>query len=388
MNKPDTMAYFEGMEESDPAIMNRVLAETAAYDPGRYSTADAVRALEAAKSSGSRGCSVEEFGILLSPAAAPFLEDMAFLARAETRKRFGNAVQLFTPLYISNYCENACVYCGFNCRNAIRRARLDRDGIEREMKAIAATGLEEILILTGESPAKSGVEYIGGACSLARDYFRVVGLEVYPMDSAAYAYLHQQGADYVTVFQETYDTHLYGALHPVGRKRSFPYRFNAQERAFKGGVRGAAFASLLGLGDFRRDCFAAGLHAFLIQKKFPYGEISFSCPRLRPTAADSTINPRDVGEPELLQAICAYRLFMPHAGITVSTRENARFRDHAVEIAATRISAGVDVGIGGRLGGARGGEQFEISDTRTAEEICRMLFSRGLQPVMSDSIYV
>jgi 2-iminoacetate synthase len=382
------MTYLEGMEKSDPAIMNQVLAETAAYDPGRYSAADAVRALSAAESSGSRGCSAEEFGVLLSPAAAPFLEDLALLAQAETRKRFGNAVQLFTPLYISNYCENACVYCGFNCRNRIRRARLNRDDIRREMEAIAATGLEEILILTGESPAKSDVEYIGEACALGRNYFRVLGLEVYPMDSAAYAYLHSQGADFVTVFQETYDTGLYGALHPAGRKRCFPYRFNAQERALKGGFRGAAFASLLGLGDFRKDCFAAGLHGFLIQKKFPYSEISFSCPRLRPTAADSTINPRDVGEAELLQAICAYRLFMPQAGITVSTRENARFRDHAVKIAATRVSAGVDVGIGGRSGESRGDEQWEISDTRTVEEVCRALFSLGLQPVMSDSIYV
>jgi 2-iminoacetate synthase len=208
------------------------------------------------------------------------------------------------------------------------------------------------------------------------------------MNSADYAYLRSRGADFVTVFQETYDPELYAQLHLGGRKRVFPYRFNAQERALAGGMRGVGFAALLGLGDFRRDAFATGIHGQAIQRKFPQAEISFSCPRLRPIVNNDTINPGGVGEAELLQIMCAYRIFMPFAGITISTRENARFRDNAVSIAATKISAGVDVGIGGHAGESRGDEQFEISDSRSVEEIYRMILSRDLQPVMSDYLYV
>jgi 2-iminoacetate synthase len=207
------------------------------------------------------------------------------------------------------------------------------------------------------------------------------------MDSGDYARIHRCGADFVTVFQETYDPVLYGKLHPGGRKRIFPWRFNAQERALMGGMRGIGFAALLGLGDFRRDVFASGLHAWHVQRKYPHAEIFFSCPRLRPIMGGGVEN-SGVGEAELLQAICAYRLFMPFAGITISSRERAGFRDSVVDIAATKISAGVDVGIGGHSGEDVGDDQFEIDDARSVEEIHAMLLSKNLQPVMSDYIYV
>ena len=159
------------------------------------------------------------------------MEEIAQKAQKETRKHFGNSVAIFTPLYIANYCENYCVYCGFNCHNKIKRAQLNAEEIEKEMQAIAETGLEEVLILTGESPNKSSVEYIGEACKIAKKYFKLIGLEVYPMDSKDYAYLHECGADFVTVFQETYNSDKYKTLHLGGRKRIFPYRLNAQERA-------------------------------------------------------------------------------------------------------------------------------------------------------------
>lgn len=371
--------------------MEETLKAAAAYDPSKYNQDDVRSALDGAREEKGRGCFVEDFGILLSPAAAPFLEEIAYAAREEKLRRFGNSISLFTPLYISNYCENACVYCGFNANNPIRRSMLEPDQIEAEMKAIKETGLEEILLLTGESVTRSSLEYIGNACSLARKYFRVTGLEVYPMNSANYAYLKTRGADFITVFQETYDPLLYAKLHPSGRKRSFPYRFNTQERALLGGIRGVAFAGLLGLGDFRRDAYSVGIHAWAIQRKYPHAEISFSCPRLRPIINNNDSNgftPLHVSEAELLQVICAFRLFMPSAGITISSRENATFRDHACEIAVTRISAGVDVGIGGHSGLSSGDEQFEISDSRNVEEICRMLLSHGLQPVMSDYVDV
>ena len=380
----DHMKYLPDMEQIDSDIPDRVIAEMNGYDPSIYTENDVRRALEHDEKT------VDDFKALLSPAALPLLEEIAEAARAETKKHFGNSVNMFTPLYISNYCENYCIYCGFNCHNKIHRAKLNAEEIEHEMQTIAKTGLQEILILTGESKKMSDVKYIGEACKIARKYFKVVGLEVYPMNSDEYRYVHECGADYVTVFQETYNSDKYETLHLAGHKRIFPYRVNTQERALMGGMRGVGFAALLGLSDFRKDAFATGMHAYLIQRKYPHAEIAFSCPRLRPIINNDKINPKDVHEPQLLQVICAYRLFMPFASITISTRECQRFRDNVVDIAATKISAGVDVGLGGHDGERekKGDEQFEISDSRNVDEVYKALTDKGLQPVMSDYIYV
>ena len=379
----DHMKYTDDMEAIDSDIMDRVIAEMNSYDADIYTAEDVKEALAA------ETCSVDNFKALLSPAALPFLEEIAQKAQKETRKHFGNSVAIFTPLYIAKYCENYCVYCGFNCHNNIKRAQLNAEEIEKEMQAIAETGLEEVLILTGESPNKSSVEYIGEACKIAKKYFKLIGLEVYPMDSKDYAYLHECGADFVTVFQETYNSDKYKTLHLGGRKRIFPYRLNAQERAIMGGMRGVGFAALLGLDDFRKDALATGMHAYLLQKKYPHAEIAFSCPRLRPIINNDKINPKDVHEPQLLQIICAYRIFMPFASITISTRECERFRDNIIQIAATKISAGVNVGIGGHSQEEeKGDEQFEISDGRSVDEIYHMIEDNGMQPVMTDYIYV
>ncbi len=383
MEKTNHMEYMEGMEVIDSDIMEQIIDAMEHYDDMAYSKEDVMAALKKER------LTQKDFGALLSTAAAPFLEEMAKRAKLETAKHFGNSVYLFTPLYISNYCENYCVYCGFNCHNQIRRAKLDLEGIEKEMAAIAKTGLEEILILTGESRKMSDVTYIGEACKIARKYFKMVGLEVYPMNVDEYAYLHQCGADFVTVFQETYDSDKYETLHLSGHKRVFPYRVNAQERALKGGMRGVAFAALLGLSDFRKDAFATGIHAYLIQKKYPHAEISFSCPRLRPIINNDKISPKDVHERELLQVMCAYRIFMPYAGMTISTRERAGFRDHVIGLAATKISAGVSTGIGGHQGeGEQGDDQFEIADTRNLEEVVSAIKEQGLQPVMNDYVFL
>ncbi len=384
------MEYLPGMEVLDSDLKDRVLAEMGSYDYTRYTAADVKAALE------HTTCSLEDFKALLSPAAAPFLEEMARKAHGETQKHFGNTVYLFTPLYIANYCENYCVYCGFNCYNHIQRMKLTMEQIQHEMEIIAQSGMEEILILTGESRAQSDVAYIGEACKLARKYFRMVGLEIYPVNTEEYRYLHQCGADYVTVFQETYDTDKYEQLHLLGHKRVWPYRFDAQERALRGGMRGVAFSALLGLSDFRKDALATGLHAYLLQRKYPAAEISLSCPRLRPIVNNDKINPLDVGERELCQVLCAYRLFLPFAGITVSSRESARFRDGIVKIAATKVSAGVSTGIGdheekytGKSTGAQqGDEQFEIADGRSFAQMYHDMDGEGLQPVLNDYLYV
>ncbi len=382
----DHMTYLEGMEVlEDSDIGEKVIAARTSYEPEKYTAADVRRALAA------EYLRPEDFAALLSPAAEPFLEQMARRATAETQKHFGNSVLLFTPLYIANYCENYCVYCGFNCHNKIRRAKLDADGIRREMEAIAKTGMEEVLILTGESRSMSDVDYIGSACSVAHEYFKNVGIEVYPMNTDEYAYLHECGADYVTVFQETYNSDKYETLHLAGHKRSFPYRLNAQERAVRGGMRGVAFAALLGLDDFRRDAFATGMHAYMIQRRYPHAEISFSCPRLRPIINNDKINPKDVHERQLLQVMCAYRIFMPFAGLTISTRERAGFRDNVIGMCATKISAGVSTGIGEHSDESAkktGDAQFEISDGRTLDEVIAAIRGRGLQPVLNDYVYV
>lgn len=379
----DHMKYIPGMEIIESDIDAKVVKARNEYDCDKYTAADVRRAL-------SRDVlKPEDFGALLSPAALPFLEEIAQRAQAETRKHFGNSINMFTPLYIANYCENYCIYCGFNCHNKINRAKLNEEEIESEMKAIAKTGLQEILILTGESKKMSDVEYIGKACEIASKYFKVVGVEVYPINSDEYAYIHKCGADYVTVFQETYNSDKYETLHLSGHKRIFPYRINAQERALMGGMRGVGFAALLGLDDFRKDAFATGMHAYYIQRKYPYAEIAFSCPRLRPIINNDKINPRDVHEAQLLQVVCAYRIFMPFASITISTRECQRVRDNLIKIAATKISAGVDVGIGGHGDNEqKGDEQFEISDGRTVDEVFAAIEENGLQPVMSDYVYV
>lgn len=225
------MEYLPGMEQIESDVCRRVMEQMESYDCEKYTAKDVKAALE------HEICSIEDFKALLSPAAEPFLEQMARRARLETSRHFGNTVYLFTPLYIANYCENYCVYCGFNCYNHIHRMKLSMEQIEHEMKIIADSGMEEILILTGESRAKSDVKYIGEACKLARKYFRNVGLEIYPVNTDEYRYLHECGADYVTVFQETYDTDKYETLHLMGHKRVWPYRFNAQERALRGGMR-------------------------------------------------------------------------------------------------------------------------------------------------------
>lgn len=388
--RTDHMEYLPGMEKIQSDVCQKVMSHMDSYDCSKYTAKEVKAALE------HDTCSIEDFKAFLSPAAEPFLEKMAQRARLETSRHFGNTVYLFTPIYIANYCENYCVYCGFNCYNKIRRMRLTMEQIEHEMEVIAKSGMEEILILTGESRSKSDVEYIGEACKLARKYFRMVGLEIYPVNTDEYRYLHECGADYVTVFQETYDTEKYETLHLAGHKRVWPYRFDAQERALMGGMRGAGFSALLGLSDFRKDALASALHVYYLQRKYPHAEMSLSCPRLRPIINNEKINPLDVQERQLCQVLCAYRIFLPYVGITVSSRESESFRNGIVKIAATKVSAGVSTGIGdheSKYSGKEtdadeGDEQFEINDGRSFQDMYHDIAAEGLQPVLNDYLYV
>jgi len=380
----DHMKYLPGMEVLDSTMLEDVQSYRNAFRNDDYTAKDVQAALS------KQRLEPKDFMALLSTAALPFLEQIAQKAHTVTRRHFGNSINLFTPLYFANYCENYCIYCGFNSHNKIKRARLTDDELHEECASIAKTGLEEILMLTGESRRMSDLQYIGNAVKIARQYFRIVGMEIYPVNSDEYTYLHECGADYVTVFQETYNPDKYETLHLAGNKRIFPYRFYSQERAIRGGMRGVGFAALLGLDDYQKDAVATGLHAWLMQQKYPHAEISLSCPRLRPIINNDKINPKDVHERQLLQIICAYRLFLPYACIVVSSRENANFRNNIIKIAATKISAGVCVGIGGHMPQheEKGDEQFEISDTRSFDEIYAAVKGAHLQPVTSEYIYL
>ncbi|MDD6734324.1 MAG: 2-iminoacetate synthase ThiH [Lachnospiraceae bacterium] len=388
-SRTNHMEYMPGMDIIKSDLKDIVLNEMDDYDYESYTALDVERALS------KDNCSIEDFKALLSPAAAPYLEQMARKAELLTKNHFGNTVYIFTPLYIANYCQNYCVYCGFNCYNDIHRKKLTFEEIEHEMQVISQTGMEEILMLTGESRKYSDVTYIGEAVKIAKKYFRNIGVEIYPVNVEEYRYLHECGVDYVTVFQETYNPVKYETLHLLGHKRIWPYRFDAQERALMGGMRGAAFSALLGLDDFRKDALATGLHAYLINRKYPHAELSLSCPRLRPIVNNDKINPRDVGEKELCQVLCAYRIFLPFVGITVSSRESAEFRNGITKICATKVSAGVSTGIGdheekyeGKEGQDTGDEQFEINDARSFNHMYKDMEDGGLQPVLNDYIYV
>lgn len=388
-SRTNHMEYLPGMEVIDSDVKDLVLKAVSEYDYNSYTARDVELALS------KDNCSVEDFKALLSPAAAPYLEQMARKAEKITAEHFGNTVYIFTPVYIANYCQNYCVYCGFNCYNNIRRKRLSFEEIEHEMRLISKTGMEEVLMLTGESRKYSDIEYIGEAVKIAKKYFRNIGIEIYPVNTDEYRYLHGCGVDYVTVFQETYNTDRYETLHLMGHKRVWPYRFDAQERALRAGMRGAGFSALLGLDDFRKDALATALHVYHLNRRYPHAELSLSCPRLRPIINNEKIKPRDVGEKELCQVLCAYRIFLPFAGITVSSRESAEFRNGIAKICATKVSAGVSTGIGdheekytGSQDEDSGDEQFEINDSRSIAKMYDDMQRGGLQPVLNDYIYV
>lgn len=330
-----------------------------------------------------------DFMALLSPAAAPLLEDMARAAQAITLRQFGRSVQLFTPLYLANYCTNRCVYCGFNTGNRIRRSMLSPEEIEREGRAIAATGLRHILLLTGDAPKKTGPEYIAEAARRLRAFFPGIGVEVYAMTVEEYRLLTAAGVDSLTMFQETYNEELYAGLHPAGPKRDFRFRLDAPQRGAEAGMRCIGIGALLGLDEWRRDAFFSGLHAAWLQERYPAVELSLSVPRMRPHAGVfDRVFP--VSDRDLVQYITALRLFLPAAGITVSSRERAFLRDRLIELGVTRVSAGVSTAVGGHAvatatehsgGDAPDVGQFDISDSRSVDEMAAAIRARGYQPV-------
>jgi 2-iminoacetate synthase len=330
--------------------------------------------------------SAEDFMALMSPAASSLLEEMAQKASRLTVQHFGRTVSLFTPLYLANFCTNHCVYCGFNCTNSIHRSKLTLDEVDVEGAAIAATGLKNLLILTGDAPAKTGVDYLEACTRVLTKHFPSVSIEVFALTEEEYARLVGAGVDGMTMFQETYDEKLYAVLHPKGPKRDFRFRLDAPERACEAGMRVVNIGALLGLAEWRRDALLTGLHAAYLMHAYPETEIAVSLPRMRPHVGDwepaSIVSDRD-----MVQFLMALRLFLPRVGITISTRENAEFRENILPLGVTRMSAGVSTAVGGHSGGDGDEEntgQFDISDGRSVDEVCAALRGKGYQPVFKD----
>lgn len=326
---------------------------------------------------------VQDFLNLLSPKAAASLEEMAQAAHSLTLRHFGRTIMLFTPLYLANYCVNHCVYCGFNATNDIPRRKLTLPEVELEGQAIAKTGLQHLLILTGESRVHSPVSYIKECLEILRKYFSSVSIEIYPLTSQEYRELIAAGIDGLTVFQEVYNEQIYSVLHPKGPKRDYRNRLEAPERAGQCGIRAINIGALLGLHDWRSEVFLTGIHAAYLQKTFPEIEISISFPRMRPQFGD--YQPESpASDKDLVQSIVATRLFLPRVGITISTRENTELRDNLIRLGVTKMSAGSSTVIGGHTDNKDGIGQFEISDERSVDEMRKAISDLGYKPVMKD----
>ncbi len=327
-----------------------------------------------------------EFLSLLSPVAENYLEYMIQKAQKITIRHFGKTIQLYTPMYISNYCNNQCVYCGFKKGNKIKREQLSIEEIENEAIEISKTGLRHILVLTGSARNIATQNYIQQAIKVIRKHFNTISLEMYPMELDEYKELFNFGADGLTVYQETYDKNLYSKLHPIGPKKDYQYRLSAPDRACRAGMRRISLGSLLGLKDWKEDSFMTALHCAYIQNQYPATEISLSLPRIQSHEGNYQIqNP--VSDKNMVQIIAAFRLFMPRGGINISTRETPFFRDNILPLGITNMSAGCTTAVGGHTKDDST-KQFEIADTRSVDDMKDLIYQKGYQPVFKDWQYL
>lgn len=327
----------------------------------------------------------EKFAALLSPDAALSLEELAQAARQSTLKNFGRTIQLYTPIYLSNYCYNRCLYCGFNAGNKIPRRALTLEEVEKEARFISSTGMRHILLLTGESRSMSPVSYIGDCAGILRKYFSSISIEVYPLTESEYSLLVGAGVDGLTIYQESYDEAVYSKMHPSGPKNDYRFRLDAPESGARAGMRSVNIGALLGLNDWRKEAFMLGLHARHLQNNFPDVEIGVSVPRIRPQVG-SFQAAHKVSDADLVQIIIALRLFLPRIGISISTRESPALRENLIPLGITRMSAGSTTCVGGHTieEDADNAAQFDISDTRNVKEIKKLLEQKGYQPVFKD----
>ncbi|MFO7748720.1 MAG: 2-iminoacetate synthase ThiH [Desulfobacteraceae bacterium] len=325
-----------------------------------------------------------DFLNLISPAAEPFIEAMAVRSRNETVRNFGRTVGLYAPIYISDYCANGCIYCGFNAANPFERTRLSLEEIEEECRILADTGIRHTMLLTGEDHLKTPLSYLEAAVQVMKRYFASISLEIFPMDREEYQVLNRAGADALTVYQEVYDRTIYREVHPWGKKADFVYRLGTPERAAQAGFRSVNIGTLFGLGDLCREVFVMACHARFLEKKYPHVEIGLSMPRMQ--KADNAISPRNLlSDFQFVQFMTALRIYLPSMGMSISTRESAPFRDRLLHLGVTRLSAGSKTDVGGYArGDGKDVAQFDIADDRSVDEVVTMIANSGYQPVFKD----
>ncbi|GAB3569342.1 2-iminoacetate synthase ThiH [Spirosoma luteolum] len=334
--------------------------------------------------------SLADFQALISPAAAPYLEEMARQSQRLTQQRFGKTMQLYAPLYLSNECQNICTYCAFSVDNKIRRRTLTDDEMGREADALRGMGYEHVLLVTGEAQQTVGVPYLQNALRQLRGRFAQVSMEVQPLDQIDYEQLMADGLHTVLVYQETYDPDRYRLHHPKGRKANFGYRVETPDRLGRAGIHRMGLGALLGLADWRTDSVFTALHLRYLERTYWKTRYSLSFPRLRPIdrlgaeGVSSHAFGACMTDRELVQLICAYRLFSPDLELSLSTRESPRFRDHVLSLGITSLSAGSRTNPGGYVVDPQSLEQFDISDERSPAEMAAVIRRAGYEPVWKD----
>jgi len=339
--------------------------------------ADVERALAAAKPT------LEDFKALISPAAAPYLEQMGQLSRRLTLKRFGKVIQMYVPMYLSNECNNICTYCGFSLDNKVRRKTLSAMEIMQEVAAIKKLGYDHVLLVTGEANQTVHTEYFKKVLELIKPHFAHISMEVQPLDLDEYQELAAHGLNTVLVYQETYHQEDYKKHHPKGKKSNFNYRLETPDRLGQAGIHKIGLGVLIGLEDWRTDSFFTALHLSYLEKKYWQSKYSISFPRLRPFSGG--LEPKvAMTDRELVQLICAYRIFNEEVELSISTRESEVFRNHVLKLGITSMSAGSKTNPGGYAVEPESLEQFEISDERSPQEIARMIKEQGYEPVWKD----
>lgn len=324
--------------------------------------------------------SLDDFLIFISPAAKPFLEEMAQTSHLLTKKRFGKIIQMYAPMYLSNECQNICTYCGFSLDNKIRRKTLTEEEIFIEITELKKAGFDTILLVTGEASHKVNIDYFLKAVTQIKEHFSSILVEVQPLSTEEYQQLHSIGVHSVMIYQETYHREVYKEYHPKGKKSNFDFRLETPDRIGEAGIHKIGLGVLLGLEDWRTDSFFNALHIDYLQKKYWKSNYSVSFPRLRP--AEGIIEPNFIMEDsDLLQLICAYRLWNEDLEISISTRENEKFRDNIIPLGITSMSAGSKTNPGGYIVDIESLEQFETSDERSAQTIAKIISEKGYQPI-------
>ena len=331
----------------------------------------------------TNSCTLEDFKALISPAAAPYLEQMAQKSMHQTQKRFGKTIQLYVPLYLSNTCSNSCVYCGFSQKNKIERVTLSEDQIMTEAMAIKDMGFDHLLLVTGEHQKEAGFDYLKRAIELLRPHFSQISVEVQPMSTEEYQQLIQVGLHAVYVYQETYHQENYKTYHPAGKKADFTHRLETPDRLGEAGIHKIGLGCLIGLEDWRSDIWHIALHLSYLEKQYWRSKYSISFPRLRPNAGGFQPN-MVISDRELLQVICAFRILNQEVELSLSTRETPTFRDNVFKLGITAMSAGSKTEPGGYAVHTKALEQFEVSDQRSPKEVETMLHEKEYEAVWKD----